>query len=409
MKKTIQRKYARLIARVGAKIEKGQSVVIETQADRYEFITILVDECYKAGAKKVTVDWQYQPVTKLKYRHCPATTIGKVEPWEEQRLKDYSEKLPCRIYIMSEDPDGLNGINREKMLKAQQIRYKTVKPYRDAMDNKYQWCIAAVPSPEWARKVFPGERTSSAVEKLWRAILETVHVTEDNDPIEAWEEHNRKFAERSKILNDMHLSEIHYKSSNGTSFTAGLIPEAKWEGGGEYTLLGKYFNPNMPTEEIFTSPMAGKAEGTLVATKPLSYGGEIIDKFSITFKDGCAVSWTAEKGQTALDKMLSADEGARKLGELALVPYDSPINKQNILYFNTLFDENACCHVALGEGFTNLIDGYENKTKEELHSMGINDSMIHVDFMIGSRDLEIIGKNAAGKEYEIFKNGNFCF
>ncbi len=408
MKKTVQRKYARLIARVGANIQKGQDVVINAEADQHDFVTILVDECYKAGAKEVRVEWSYQALTRLHYRHQTVKTLSYVPKWFEEKQKYLCETLPCMIHILSDDPDGLAGINREKLLKSQQARYAILKPYIDQRDNKYQWTIAAVPSAAWAKKIFPGERTGRAIEKLWEAILQTVHVNEQNDPIAAWDKHNANFRERCDRLNAMHLDHVHYKSANGTDFTAWLIPQAKWEGGGEYTLSGKFFNPNLPTEEIFTSPMAGKAEGKVVATKPLSYQGQIVDGFSITFQDGVATEWQAEVGKDVLTKMLSADQGAKRLGELALVPYDSPINNQNILYYNTLFDENACCHVALGEGFTNLIEGYENKTLEELHQMGINDSMIHVDFMIGSPDLAITGYTADGKEIPIFRDGNFC-
>ena len=409
MKKTILKKYARLIARVGVNIQKEQPVVIYAEADQYEFVKYVVHECYKAGAGEVRVEWSLQEITKMHYRHQSTKTLCSVPKWMEEKQQDNCDKLPCMIHILSEDPDGLAGINREKFLKSQQARYKVLKKYRDFMDNKYQWTIAAVPSPAWAKKVFPNERTSTAMEKLWNAILETVHIDETNNPIQAWDAHNQKFRERCEKLNRMQLDHIHYKSANGTDFTAWLIPQAKWEGGGEYTLSGNFFNPNLPTEEIFTSPMAGKAEGTLVATKPLSYNGQIIDNFSITFQDGVASEWKAEIGQDVLTKMLSADEGAKRLGELALVPYDSPINNQNILYYNTLFDENACCHAAVGEGFTNLIEGYETKTKEQLHAMGVNESMIHVDFMIGSRDLSITGYTKDGKEIPIFTNGNFCF
>ncbi len=409
MKKTIIRKYARLIARVGANIKKGQPVVITAEVDQHEFITYLVDECYKAGAKSVRVDWNHQPITKLNYRHQSVKSLCEVPKWAEEKQKDMCDTLPCMIHILSEDPDGLNGINREKLLKSQQARYKVLKKYRDAMENKYQWTIAAVPSAAWAKKVFPGERTSVAIEKLWQAILETVHISNDNDPVAEWNSHNAKFAERSKILNDMKLDRVHYTSANGTDFTCWLMPRVKWEGGGEYTLSGNYFNPNMPTEEIFTSPLAGKAEGTVIATMPLSYQGQFIDKFSITFKGGEAVEWKAEVGEDVLTKMLTADEGAKRLGELALVPYDSPINNQGILYYNTLFDENASCHLAMGAAYTNLAEGFENMTLEELHEMGFNDSMIHVDFMIGAPDLSITGYDKDGKEYPIFKDGNFCF
>ncbi len=409
MKKNILKKYARLAVHTGVNIKPGQSVVIDVEADQYAFAEMVARECYLAGAKEVRIDFHYQPVTKLKYKYEDTETLSDIAKWKIEKYREDADKLPCMIRILSEDPDGLIGIDREKLLVSQQAAYKALKKYREEMENKYQWTIIAVPSPKWAKKVFPDDTVSNAMKNLWAAILETVHITEDNDPMEEWDNHNKQFKHRCDILNSMPLCRLHYKSSNGTDFTVGLIPKAKWEGGGEYTLSGKFFNPNMPTEEIFTSPMSGVADGKLVASKPLSYNGKLIDNFSITFKDGEAVEWSAEEGYDALTKMIEADKGARRLGELALVPYDSPINAQGILYYNTLFDENACCHIALGEGFTNLIEGYENMTQKELHAEGINESMIHVDFMIGTRDLEINGYDKDGNEYKIFENGNFCF
>ncbi len=407
MKKSILRKYARLIARTGANIQKNQPVIIRAQVDQYEFITILVDECYKAGASRVRIDWGWQEITKLHYRHMTLRNLSKVEPWEEAKLKQQADELPATIYVLSEDPAGLAGVNQEKMQKSSMARYPIIKPYRDLMENRYQWTIAAVPSPAWAAKVFPGMRKSAAVEALWKAILASVHVDEGNDSMEAWRVHNENFKARCKWLNDHHFDTITYKSANGTDFTASLIPEGVWCGGGEDTIQGVFFNPNMPTEEIFTSPMKGKAEGKLVSTKPLSYQGQIINHFSITFKDGKAVSWEAKEGKELLDKMISMDEGAAYLGELALIPCDSPINNSGILYYETLFDENACCHVALGRGFNDCIDGYQTRTNEECRQLGINDSMIHVDFMIGAEDLTVTGYKD-GVATPIFVNGNWA-
>lgn len=407
MKKTMQRKYARLIARTGANIQKGQTVRLFINADQYEFATILVDECYKAGASRVDIDWSWQPITKLDYRHRTLRSLSTVQKWEEERLKLMTEEYPCRIFILSDDPDGLKGVNQEKMQKARIARYPIVKPYRDAIDNKHQWTIAAVPSYAWAKKVFPELTKYQAYNKLWDAILATVRVTEDNDPAEAWREHNANFKKRSEWLNAQKFERLEYKSSNGTDFTAWLMPQGRWCGGGETTLSGVYYNPNLPTEEIFTSPCKGKAEGTLVSTKPLSYEGQLIENFSITFKDGKAVSWKAEKGESLLTKMITMDEGAAMLGELALIPCNSPINNSGILYYETLFDENASCHVALGQGFNECVDGFENLSNEECKALGINESMIHVDFMIGAPDLCITGYKD-GKAVPVFVNGEWA-
>lgn len=407
MKKTTIRKYARLIARVGANIKKGQPVTLFAEADQYEFVTILVDECYKAGASKVTIEWSYDPITKLTYRHCSLKTLSTVEEWKKAKLQNMVDTLPCRIYIESSDPDGLKGINIEKMQKASIATYPIIKPYRDAIDGKHQWTIAAVPSYAWAKKVFPNEKKHRAYEMLWEAILATVRVTDDNDPIAEWDKHNANLKTRATWLNEQGFDYLEYKSSNGTDFRASLIPEAEWHAGGDTTIGGNFFNPNMPTEEVFTSPKKGFAEGKLVSTKPLSYDGQIIDKFYITFKDGKAIEWDAEVGKPLLDKMLTMDEGAKYLGELALIPDNSPISNSGILYYNTLFDENASCHVAMGRGFTETIKGFADKSLEECYALGINDSMIHVDFMIGAPDLTITGyKN--GVATPVFVNGNWA-
>lgn len=408
MTKTIMKKYAHLIARVGVNIKKGQPVRIIAEADQFEFVNLLVTECYKSGASRVDIDWTYQPITKTDYKYRSLKSLSEVPLWKEEKLKLMVEEIPCRIYIESEDPDGLKGVNREKMQKSQMARYKVTKKYSDALENKDQWTIAAVPSYAWAKKVFPDETKRNAYNKLWEAILETVYVTKDNDPVKEWDNHNKNLKTRTEWLNEKKFDYLEYKSSNGTNFRADLIPEAHWCGGGEETLSGNFFNPNLPTQEVFTSPKKGFAEGTLVSTKPLSYQGQLIEDFKITFKDGKAVSWDAKENKDLLDKMLSMDEGASYLGELALIPQDSPIANTGILFYNTLFDENASCHVALGRGFCDTIDDFQNKTLEECQSLGVNDSMIHVDFMIGADDLTITGYKD-GKAFPIFINGNWAF
>lgn len=408
MKKTILRKYAKLIARVGVKIRKGQDVVIQAELDQPEFVEMLTDECYKAGARKVTVEWSHQPLQKYHVRHRSLKTLSTLDDWEVAQLEHYADTLPCRIYLISEDPDGLCGINQEKNAKALQARYKVIKPIRDKMENKYQWCIAAVPGVKWAKKVFPGERASRAVELLWEAILKTSRV--DEDPEEAWRKHNEDLARRCEYLNSLGIESLEYKSSNGTDLKVGMIPDALFCGGGEYALgSGNYFNPNIPSEEVFTTPKRGEAEGIVYSTKPLSYRGELIEDFSIRFEGGRAVEVKAKRGEELLKQMISMDEGAAYLGECALVPYDSPIRNSGILFYNTLFDENAACHLALGMGFSNCLKDYEKYTLDECREKGINDSQIHEDFMIGSEDLSITAHTREGRDVPIFKDGNWAF
>ena len=408
MKKTILRKYAKLAVRKGVNLKKGQGCAIYAQVEQHEFAEMVAEEAYRAGAKWVQVFWQDQAVRKLDLRHQTVTQLSRVEEWEKVQQQMFVDQLPARIHISSEDPDGLKGVSVPKMQKAQAARSTVLRPYRKAIDNKHQWTIIAVPSKKWAKKVFPGVRASVAEEKLWEAILQTVRVTPDNDPQAAWDQHNATLQEKSGKLNALDLDYLHYTAPNGTDFKCWLIPGAKWEGGGATILDGTFYNPNMPTEEVFTSPLKGKCEGTLVSTMPLSYQGNLIDQFSITFENGRAVSCKAQQGQELLEKMLHMDEGASMLGELALVPHDSPVSNTGILFYNTLFDENAACHVALGFGFPECVEGFESMTDQELQEKGVNDSIIHVDFMIGSKDLDITGYTRDGKAVQIFKNGNWA-
>ena len=407
MKKTVLREYAKLIVRRGVNVQKGQEVLIRAGLDQPEFGAMVVEEAYKAKAKKVTVQWDYQPLDKLHYRYRTLKTLGAVEEWEKAREEHYCETLPCRIYLESDDPDGLKGINMEKMAKARQMQYPILKPYRDRRENKDQWCIAAVPGAAWAKKVFPGMRTSTAMEKLWEAILTTSRVTDD--PVKAWDAHNADLQGRCDYLNSLHIRSLHYTADNGTDLTVGMIPEAVWCGGGETSLQGIFFNPNIPTEECFISPMRGQAEGIVYASKPLSYRGQLIENFSVRFENGKVVEVKAEKGEELLKTMVSMDEGAAYLGECALVPQKSPISESGLLFYNTLFDENAACHLALGMGFADTIRDFQNKTLEECRALGVNDSMIHEDFMIGCDSMNIDAICEDGKVVPIFRGGNWAF
>ena len=400
--------YAKLIVKSGLNVQEGQEVLIQCGLDQPDFVTLVTEECYKAGAKRVTVKWAHQPVSKLHYLYRSPETLAEFTEIEKAEWQDRVNKLTCLLWLDSDDPDGLAGTDSAKIAAANMARFPSIKPFRDAMENRYQWCIAAVPGKKWANKIFPGMNTEQAMEKLWEAILDCSRVTDD--PIAEWDEHNNNLAMRCKFLNDYRFDRLEYKSSNGTDFVVGLNEKGIFCGGGE-TTLGKniYFNPNIPSEEVFTSPMRGRAEGKVVSTKPLSYQGKLIENFWIQFKDGKAVKVGAEKNQDVLEKMVAMDEGAAYLGEVALIAYDSPINNTGVLFYNTLFDENASCHLALGRGFNNCLEGYENYTNEECEKQGINSSMIHVDFMIGSKDLSIVGVTKDGKRVQVFKDGNWAF
>lgn len=407
MKKSVLRKYAHLIATVGVNVKRGQEVFIYAELDQPEFVRMVAEECYKAGATRVNVEWNDQALACLHTRRRSQKVLSTLTSYELEKWKYQAEVLPCKIYLMSEDPDGMAKVNQKKVAAAQQAKMKLIKPIRDKMEDRYQWCIAAVPGAAWAKKVFPHLPKGKAIEALWEAILMTSRVTDD--PVAAWEEHNRDLHDRCEYLNGLGIRELHYTSKNGTDFRVRLMDESIFAAGGEYTLTGNYFNPNIPSEEVFTSPKRGEAEGIVYASLPLSYNGQLIENFSVRFENGKAVEVHAERGEDVLREMITMDEGAAYLGECALVPYASPIRESGILFYNTLFDENAACHLALGRGFGGCVRDHEKYSLDELREKGVNDSIIHVDFMIGTEDLDIDATTKDGRVVPIFRKGNWAF
>ena len=409
MDKKLLNEYAKLMVKVGANVQPGQKVRLYAEVDQHELATLVAKECYAAKAAYVEMFWSCGNIERLHYENASVETLGTVLPWEEERQKQMVKDLPVRIFIESADPDELSGIPADIISTVGQMRSKVLKKYRDEIDGKHQWLIVAAASPKWALKVFPDCDADTAVEKLWDAILSCVYIDGKNNAEEVWAKHTADMKKRADWLNSQQFTKLRYKSSNGTDFSVELIPGAKWCSAADTNRInGACYVPNMPTEEVFISPMKGRCEGTLIATKPLSWSGQLIDGFSVEFKNGKVYSCHAKQGEEMLKKMFAMDEGASMLGEVALVPKDSPINKSGLLFMNTLFDENACCHIAVGEGFLEVIDGFENKTLDEIHAMGINDSIIHVDFMIGSDDLDITGIRTDGTEVPVFHNGTWA-
>lgn len=400
--------YAKIIIQKGLGLQEDQPLIINISAAHGAFAELLVEEAYRQGSSDVRVEFYHQPLTRLHYAYRTTENLSRVSPRIIAEFEENIERKPATLFIDSSDPDGLQGIDQEKMQKVSQAQFPIIKPYRDQLENKTAWCIAAASSPEWAKKVFPDLDEAEAVDKLWDEILKACHVDGEKDALQAWDEHNRNFDERSKWLNDNAFDYLHMTSDEGTDFKVWLSDKIKWGGGTDTLGTGQVFNPNMPTEEIFTTPIAGKAEGIVHSSKPLSTRGQIIDNFWIEFEDGSAVRWDAEQGKDVLDSLLTMDDGARRLGEVALVPDSSPISQSGILFYNTLFDENASCHLAVGRGFSNLLEGFENMSKEEHEAAGINESMIHIDFMIGSASMNIDGVTRSGEVVPIFRNGNWA-
>lgn len=401
------KEYAHLIAKLGVNVQEGQDVIIRAYFDQPDFVVYVAEECYKLGARKVRVEWSHMPLERLDIDMQSQDTLSEVTDWEIEKFKHNVKTLPAMIYIISVDPDGLCGVDQKKYAAARAARTAIIKPYRDSMEDKYQWCIAAVPGVEWARKVFPGVSDGEAVEKLWEAILSCSRV--NGNAIANWNEHNRALKERYTYLNSLGLSELHYTASNGTDLTVGLIEGARFMGGCEPTLGGIIYNPNIPSEEIFTSPMKGKAEGVVYSSMPFSYQGRLMENFGFRFENGKVVEVITDNDEDrkVLTDMINMDENSAYLGECALIPYDSPIRNSETIFYNTLFDENAACHLALGSGFNGCLEGFENMTFEQCVEKGINSAFIHEDFMIGTADMCIDGKTRDGRIVPIFRSGNW--
>lgn len=400
------RKFAQLTVRRGVNVKQGQDVIIHAELDQPEFVTMVVEEAYAAGARSVRVKWMHQPISRMNALKMAEDVMAEIPDWQHAEMAHNVKTLPAQIHIRSADPDGMKGVDQQKMTNVSKITTPQILKYRQQMDNRFQWTIIGVPSIKWAEKVFPKLKGEAAVEAMWKAILKATRVGED--PLKEWDRHNASLQKRSQQLDALNLDYLHFQSKNGTDFKIWMIQEARWLGGGERLIDGHFYNPNLPTEEVFITPKAGQAEGTVVATKPLSYQGELIENFSVTFAQGKVVKVKAKRNQKLLEQLVAMDEGASRIGELALVPFTSPIQQSGLLFFNTLFDENASCHIALGRAYVNSIKGYATMTEQQLTAIGCNRSMIHVDFMIGSQDLTITGYTREGKSVAIFEKGNWA-
>ena len=409
MKQSVLKAYAKLAIRMGVNLQKGQELIITANVNDNYFVKYLVEEAYKAKAKYVTVDWVSDEVSKINNQKASLKTLTEFPLWKEEKLKYQVETLPARLYIDSSDPDAMAGVDQEKMTEVRKIVGPKIMKYREQMDNKYQWCIIGIPGEAWAKKVFPDLPVKKAVSKLWDAILEVTRV--NGDPIDNWNKHNAFLQEKTDKLNSLNIKKFIYKSkSSGTDFTIEKDERLIFESGNEKTISGVVYNPNMPTEECFTSPKKDTANGVVYSSKALSVMGKVVDNFGFRFENGKIVEVFAKKPEDkeVLEKLISIDEGASRLGEIALVPFSSPINKTGILFYSTLYDENACCHLAIGRAFEECIKDFNNKTEEEIKAVDLNKSVIHVDFMIGTADLDIVGETYDGKTVQIFKDGEFA-
>lgn len=400
--------YAALAVTRGVNVTKGKYVLLFSDIEAAPLARLVEEQCYKHGAKDVILTYNDQLASRIRLDNASLQVFKSLPGWKCEQRNYYAREGCVCINIISEDPEIFAGADGEKLKASAIARHKGFKEFYDIMDKGgIRWTIVAYASPAWAKKVFPKmRRERDAVAKLWKAIFKSVRI-ERSDFNPKWDKHDRVLTNRANRLNKARFSSLRYKNSLGTDFTVGLADGHIWKGGSETDVDGVSYFPNIPTEEIFTMPDCRKAEGVVFSAMPLSYQGEIIDKFSLTFHEGKVVSCTAEKGLHALERLLDTDEGSRRLGEVALIPAASPIAKMGILFYNTLFDENASCHLALGACYPDTMKDGETYTEEQLYEKGGNNSANHVDFMIGTNDLEVVGIKEDGTEVVIMRNGNF--
>ena len=399
--------YARLIVNFGANVQKGKPVRISAPIEAQDFVRKLVKYSYERDASEVIVKWSDEYVTKARLVNADEDVLKTVHDFFVEELEYYYKE---GVTVINVDPGLLKDVDSNRIKMANEARLKAIKHLmKYTMNDIVSWLVVSIPTVDWAKKVFPDATNEEAVEKLWSDIFTFVRVTDDGDAVEEWEEHLKTLNRRAKILNEKQFKKLIYKSDNGTNLEVGLPDGHIWGEAFSTNAQGVKFIPNMPTEEIFTAPDRNNINGKLKSTLPLSYNGVLIDGMEFDFKDGKVIKYSSEKGEESLKMLLEMDEGAKYLGEVALVPHDSPISNTKRIYFNTLFDENASCHFAFGKAYPTTIKNGENLSEEELLKAGINDSMVHEDFMVGSDSLSIIGIEEDGSEFVIFEKGNFVF
>lgn len=402
-------KYAELIVKVGLNLQKNQELLINVSIECAEFARLVVKKAYTAGAKNVYVEWEDEQLTVLKHTMAPDEAFTEYPAWKAEGYNELCRRGAAFLFIHSKDPDLLKQADPKHLAAESKARGQAWQEFRRYMNTgEVTWLIAACPSEAWAAKVFPVAGQQGAVEKLWNCILKAARVELDGDPVRAWNEHIEQLTRAQNHLNGKKYVKLHYHAP-GTDLSIELTPKHKWASAKESNRDGTSFIPNIPTEEVFTLPLKDGVNGVVHSSKPLSYNGNLIDNFSITFEKGRIIDFTAEKGYETLKQLIETDEGSHYLGEVALVPHNSPISNMNVVFYNTLFDENASCHLAIGFALLICLEGGTKMSKEELQQHGANTSITHVDFMIGSAELNIDGETDDGTVEPIMRKGNWAF
>ena len=410
MNQELLNKYAAFTVQVGVNVQKGQTLIIRCPVEGAYFGRACMEAAYKAGARDVVIRWEDEKAARIRMELGEEEALSETKPYELRSYLDYAESESgcCLLAIHASDPEIFKGLDTGKINRVSLAKQEAMKSWREyTMKDRVQWCVVAIPTPAWAASVFPGLDEDEAQEKLWSAIFDVCRVT-GGDPVSAWKEHVAKTSACRDKLNELQLESIHMTSANGTDLTVGLAEGHTWEGACSKAENGAVFIANVPTEEVFTAPHRERVNGVVKGTKPYVYNGQLIEGFSVTFKDGVVVDYSAEKNAELLGQLLDSDEGARRIGEIALVPASSPINRSGLLFYNTLFDENAACHIAFGAGYPTTVKGGAAMTTEELLACGVNDSAIHEDVMVGAEDMTITGLTKSGETVTIFENGEWA-
>lgn len=410
MNQELLNKYAAFTVQVGVNVQKGQTLIIRCPVEGAYFGRACMEAAYKAGARDVVIRWEDEKAARIRVELGEEEALSETKPYELRSYLDYAESEGgcCLLAIHASDPEIFKGLDTAKINRVSLAKQEAMKSWREyTMKDRVQWCVVAIPTPAWAASVFPGLAEDEAQEKLWSAIFDVCRVT-GGDPVSAWKEHVAKTSACRDKLNELQLESIHMTSASGTDLTVGLAEGHTWEGACSKAENGAVFIANVPTEEVFTAPHRERVNGVVKGTKPYVYNGQLIEGFSVTFKDGVVVEYSAEKNAELLGQLLDSDEGARRIGEIALVPASSPINRSGLLFYNTLFDENAACHIAFGAGYPTTVKGGAAMTTEELLACGVNDSAIHEDVMVGAEDMTITGLTKTGETVTIFENGEWA-
>lgn len=397
-------KYADVVVRIGLNLRKGQRLILRGILEDAPLMRKVAESAYKAGAVYVEPIYTDERIARIRFEHADPESLTEVPNWMLTRYEEYYERMDAELAIHSSDPELLSGIDPDLIAKNRKASAEKFEPLRK-YENTTNWCVVATASPAWAKKVFPNVPAKEAVEKLWAEIFASCRIYEA-DPVAAWREHVENLKKYRDYLNAQKFTALHYKSPS-TDLTIGLPDKHLWQGAQAEFKNGITSIPNLPTEEVFTTPHKDKVDGVVVSTMPLNYSGVLIEDFSLTFANGRAVKVTAKKGEEALKKLIETDENATRLGECALVPNSSPISQRKILFYNTLFDENASCHIAIGNSYRDTILGGEDMTEEEFAAAGGNKSLVHTDFMIGSDQLDIDGIKADGSRAPVFRAGEW--